>query len=345
MGAFITQAGVTLGLAAKASTEFGTSFGPLLALTVTAEVLLNQLLGPILFKAAIVAVGEAHHECAAGQTPPWLDGTSSAHPSPRSILIVAERADALATALVQRLRQRGWAIMRCDPDLSVVLSVVGGGPQQPLPAGGAGASTMASARTTASELDTALEHRHAVLETALSTPLLSSPQGGAAAVSGLEWGDRHGAQQGGAAAVSGLEWGDRHGAQQERSLDTALRTALERLETLDVLAILLPDDASNLALCRLLSSSAHLLPSIHRRQSIYRRQTSMPQLVVRVSIPTAEASYHIEKGLSEAFHVTTVTAHAALPNLIAEVLHPQFQRSYILDNTLPEQAELEHDEW
>ena len=330
MGAFITQAGVTLGLAAKASTEFGTSFGPLLALTVTAEVLLNQLLGPILFKAAIVAVGEAHHECAAGQTPPWLDGTSSAHPSPRSILIVAERADALATALVQRLRQRGWAIMRCDPDLSVVLSVVGGGPQQPLPAGGAGASTMASARTTASELDTALEHRHAVLETALSTPLLSSPQGGAA-------------------AVSGLEWGDRHGAQQERSLDTALRTALERLETLDVLAILLPDDASNLALCRLLSSSAHLLPSIHRRQSIHhaihRRQTSMPQLVVRVNIPTAEASYHIEKGLSEAFHVTTVTAHAALPNLIAEVLHPQFQRSYILDNTLPEPAELEHDEW
>ena len=150
--------------------------------------------------------------------------------------------------------------------------------------------------------------------------------------------------------MSGLEWGDRHGAHQERALDTALRTALGRLETLDVIACLLPDDASNLALCRLLSSSAHLLPSIHRRQSIHhaihRRQTSMPQLVVRVNIPTVEASYHIEKGLSEAFHVTTVTAHAALPNLIAEVLHPQFQRSYILDNTLPEPAELlEQDEW
>jgi hypothetical protein len=139
--------------------------------------------------------------------------------------------------------------------------------------------------------------------------------------------------------VSGLEWGDRHGAQQERALDTALRTALGRLETLDVLAFLLPDDASNLALCRLLSSSAHLLPSIHRRQ------TSMPQLVVRVNIPTAEARYYTEEGLSEAFHVTTVTAHAALPNLIAEVLHPQFPRSYILDNTLPEPAELERDEW
>ena len=325
MGAILTQAGVTLGLAAKASTEFGTSFGPLLALTVTAEVLLNQLLGPILFKAAIVAVGEAHHElghheCAPGQTPPRLDSASSAHPSPRSVLIVAERADTLATALVQRLRQRGWTIVLCDPELSVVLSVVGGGPQQPLPAGGAGASATASARTTASELDTALETRRSLLETSLSTPLLSSPQGGAA-------------------AVSGLEWGDRHGAQQERALDTALRTALGRLETLDVLAFLLPDDASNLALCRLLSSSAHLLPSIHRRQ------TSMPQLVVRVNIPTAEARYYTEEGLSEAFHVTTVTAHAALPNLIAEVLHPQFPRSYILDNTLPEPAELERDEW
>jgi hypothetical protein len=71
----------------------------------------------------------------------------------------------------------------------------------------------------------------------------------------------------------------------------------------------------------------------------------MPQLVVRVNIPTAEARYYTEEGLSEAFHVTTVTAHAALPNLIAEVLHPQFPRSYILDNTLPEPAELERDEW
>ena len=71
----------------------------------------------------------------------------------------------------------------------------------------------------------------------------------------------------------------------------------------------------------------------------------MPQLVVRVSIPTAEARYYTEEGLSEAFHVTTVTALAALPNLIAEALHPQFPRSYILDNTLPEPAELARDEW
>ena len=36
MGAINTQAGVILGLAAKASTEFGTSFGPVLALIVNA---------------------------------------------------------------------------------------------------------------------------------------------------------------------------------------------------------------------------------------------------------------------------------------------------------------------
>ena len=55
---FLTwQAGVALGLAARVASEFE-GWGQTLATTVTATVVVNQLLGPLLFKAAIVAVGE-----------------------------------------------------------------------------------------------------------------------------------------------------------------------------------------------------------------------------------------------------------------------------------------------
>ena len=57
---FVTQAGVTLGLAQRIGVQFADSFGSRLALCVTAEVVFNQLVGPLLFKAAILGVGEAH---------------------------------------------------------------------------------------------------------------------------------------------------------------------------------------------------------------------------------------------------------------------------------------------
>ena len=84
-----------------------------LTLTVTAEVVCNQMLGPILFKAAIISVGEAHNtgeahkgDYAPGQTPPPIAHSAASHPSPRCALVVADRADASADALVGRLTAR-----------------------------------------------------------------------------------------------------------------------------------------------------------------------------------------------------------------------------------------------
>ncbi len=59
--AFITQAGVSLGLTAivaKRFPEWGTTFATL----VVAVIAVNQFIGPIAFKAALTRVGEARLE-------------------------------------------------------------------------------------------------------------------------------------------------------------------------------------------------------------------------------------------------------------------------------------------
>ena len=55
---FVTQAGVSLGLAGIVTSRFP-DWGPALATTIVAVISLNQLIGPIAFKFALNAVGEA----------------------------------------------------------------------------------------------------------------------------------------------------------------------------------------------------------------------------------------------------------------------------------------------
>lgn len=55
----VTQAGVALGLAKEVGVEFGT-WGEAFATTIIAVVVLNEIVGPIVFKSAIMRVGEAH---------------------------------------------------------------------------------------------------------------------------------------------------------------------------------------------------------------------------------------------------------------------------------------------
>jgi Trk K+ transport system NAD-binding subunit len=55
----ITQAGVALGLAKEVAVEFG-DWGEAFATTIIAVVVLNEIVGPITFKSAILRVGEAH---------------------------------------------------------------------------------------------------------------------------------------------------------------------------------------------------------------------------------------------------------------------------------------------
>ena len=94
--AYVTQAGVALGLAKEVAVEFP-SFGDAFATMIIAVVVLNEIVGPILFKTAIMRSGEAHPR---GETAPF-DGV-------RDALIFGLKAQAIS--LARRLRQHEWQV-------------------------------------------------------------------------------------------------------------------------------------------------------------------------------------------------------------------------------------------
>ena len=63
-----------------------------------------------------------------------------------------------------------------------------------------------------------------------------------------------------------------------------------------------------------------------------------PQLVVRTSDPAYEAAYLREADALAPFRLTLAGAWAAMPNLLAEMLHPASHWSLQLDNTVPPPA-------
>ncbi len=100
--AFITQAGVALGLAKKVADAFP-AFGEAFATVVVALVVLNQVVGPPLFKKALRLAGETHTRGAGGT----LDDAHDA---------IVFGDDDQALALARRLAARGWSVKLASPD-------------------------------------------------------------------------------------------------------------------------------------------------------------------------------------------------------------------------------------
>lgn len=93
---FITQAGVGLGLAKEVALEFP-DWGQGLATIIIAVIVLNQLLGPPLFRWVLKAVGEAHPRAdAAG-----FDGV-------RDVIVFGNEGQAMAVA--RELHENGWNV-------------------------------------------------------------------------------------------------------------------------------------------------------------------------------------------------------------------------------------------
>lgn len=92
--AYVTQAGVGLGLAREVAFEFE-SFGAAFATLVIAVIVVNQLIGPPLMKLAINRVGEAHTRA----DTPAFDGTRDA---------VIFGVDGQSVALAHQLGRHGW---------------------------------------------------------------------------------------------------------------------------------------------------------------------------------------------------------------------------------------------
>ena len=111
-------------------------------------------------------------------------------------------------------------------------------------------------------------------------------------------------------------------------MELALLHAVSSLDALDVIVLLMPTDADALRVTRSLRNSSSLLQTVHKRQ------TSTTQLLVRVQDVAQQAALEAEPLPLGAFTMTTVAAVAAVPNLLAEVLHPESHWSHELDNRL-----------
>ncbi|MFQ5683747.1 MAG: cation:proton antiporter [Candidatus Binatia bacterium] len=94
--AYVTQAGVGLGLAEEVAVEFP-QWGATFATMMIAVIVLNQIVGPVLFKWAINRVGEGHTRAGT----PAFDGV-------RDALIFG--LEGQSVALARQLRAHGWKV-------------------------------------------------------------------------------------------------------------------------------------------------------------------------------------------------------------------------------------------
>ena len=94
--AFVTQAGVGLGLAKSVAISFP-GWGPEFATLVIAIIVVNQLLGPPLFKWAIHLVGESHER-----------GEHPDHRGPRNAVVFG--LEGRSVALAVQLMKHGWDV-------------------------------------------------------------------------------------------------------------------------------------------------------------------------------------------------------------------------------------------
>jgi Trk K+ transport system NAD-binding subunit/Kef-type K+ transport system membrane component KefB len=112
---FVTQAGVSIGLAREIAVEFG-AWGGQLATLAIGVIVLNQLVGPPLLKWAINRVGEAHTRADS----PEFDGV-------RDVIIFGVEGQSLA--LGRQLRRHGWNVILVAPDQEVIPNRTNGSPR------------------------------------------------------------------------------------------------------------------------------------------------------------------------------------------------------------------------
>ena len=110
--------------------------------------------------------------------------------------------------------------------------------------------------------------------------------------------------------------------------ELSLLWACASVASLDTLLVLPPSDTEGIRICRALQDISGRFSVVHERQ------TSNPHIIVRVADPEREADFVREARDAPAFTLTPMVARAALPNLMAEIVHPEAHWSHSLDNAL-----------
>ncbi|MBO6574407.1 MAG: cation:proton antiporter [Rhodothermales bacterium] len=110
--AFITQAGIALGLAREVAVQFP-ALGDAFATLIISVVVLNEIFGPLFLKAALKRVGETNLP---------EDGTPD---EVRDVLILGIESQSIA--LARQLQEEGWQVALADPDPAQIKRLEGSG--------------------------------------------------------------------------------------------------------------------------------------------------------------------------------------------------------------------------
>jgi len=298
----LTQAGVTLGLITRVGDALPIS-GELTTLVI-ATVVLNQFVGPPLFKAAVLAVGDAHADYAPADGG-RLGVLESSRPKARCAVIVSAAGDWEAKALTLRLQRRGWRVLECGMETGRELPAR---QQRRVPGRGR------------------IDRRERRFKQALRAGHVIGAEKFRADGSVLERSTRKpsalGKQPSGAVPLL-----DKGAGPSLGEWELQLLWAISSLDALDVLVLLQRDDDANLIAMRHLGGTASLLPELLKWQTV------TPQLLVEVNDIARQEEY--EKACPPQFRLTLVCPTLAIPNLFAEMLHPDCHWTLEIDNDKP----------
>ena len=339
--AFITQAGVTLGLAQSVSAHF--DWGPDFAASIVAVVVCNQVIGPPLFKHVIRLVGEQHHnydptKSAHPTNPLGLGNTNvqvTGRPQPRGALVIAPEGWE-QEFIVRRLRALNWEVLCADRDLSVTPASVLEKKLLEQRSGKKIGTLPISVREEVRSFNLApkpweqmIPHRSLPVmklerrtsrEKGASSPPLPDPKRGVRRTHSFDQRKRPG-------SIGNLLRAPPTPVMPEDAENNPERYAqcmrllwlAASMKSFDVLVALLPTDKANLEICGLVADMLPLLQSVHKHQ----RQP--PQVLVTLS------SEDVLRGHDLSPRPFVIPHHKAVPSLVCEVLHPMAHWSGALE--------------
>lgn len=346
--AFITQAGVTLGLAQSVSAHF--DWGPDFAASIVAVVVCNQVVGPPLFKRVIRLVGEQHHnydpkKATGGGGLGRATVEVTGRPQPRGALVLAPDGWE-KEVIVHRLKALHWEVLCADANLSVSPASISPSEKR---------SLESRSKKSIDTLPLALRDEVRSFNLAPKPweqmiPHRSLPSMKIKERRSSREGHRpnspppHDAGAGGRGVRRTYSFDTNKKARSLGSMLTAppqpimpesaehnperyaqcmrLLWLAASMKSFDVIVALLPTDKQNLELCGLVAEMLPLLQSVHKHQR------APPQVLVALNDEHAVDQLELASPCPRPF---VVPMHQALPSLVCEVLHPMAHWSGSLD--------------
>ncbi|MCO4782162.1 MAG: cation:proton antiporter [Candidatus Cloacimonetes bacterium] len=113
--AYVTQAGIGLGLAQSVSDQFPV-WGSKFAALIISVIVINEIVGPPLFKWVLMIIGEAHPKA-----------TKSEHHLNHKVIVFGDGDGHQSEAIARQLKMHQWQVLACSRSITEAKTTVGSG--------------------------------------------------------------------------------------------------------------------------------------------------------------------------------------------------------------------------